>query len=304
MRRFTSPGFTVIELMVSLVILAIVTSQLLLVFQSQKKAYMANERILDAQEDARLVVDLVSHESRMAGFMVPRFAAVSSIDGGANAPDTLCISDSNRIDETTLDAATQPFDRARPAAPIIALQDKVTLVAGDLDIDSNGVIDFAVGQAVIVADTANTFCALIEAIAGNQLDLDANFPIGFGTGARVVPAVMYEVGAAGGLGLSRNGLLLSAEVEDLQAEFGVDVNGDGLIDPNAAGGEFPLDDLNGFNSSRLLQVRLTVTTRATQPSPDFTGGFAAAANRNAGAPDAFQRRRFVSSVRPRNLGNP
>ena len=290
--------------MVSLVILAIVSSQLLLVFQSQKKAYMANERILDVQEDARLVVDLVSHESRMAGFMVPRFASVSSIDGGANGPDTLCVSDSNRIDETTLDAATQPFDRARPAAPIIALQDKVTLIAGDLDIDSNGVNDFAPGQAVIVADTVNTFCALVEAIAGNQLDLDANFPIGFGTGARVVPAVMYEVGAGGGLGLTRNGLLLSAEVEDLQAEFGVDVNGDGLIDPNAAAGEFPIDDLNGFDSSRLLQVRLTVTTRATQASPDFTGGFAATANRNGGAADSFQRRRFIASVRPRNLGNP
>ncbi len=304
MRRFTSPGFTVIELMVSLIILAIVSSQLLLVFQSQKKAYMANERILDVQEDARLVMDLVSHESRMAGFMVPRFAAVSSIDGGANAPDTLCVSDSNRIDETTLDAASQPFDRARPAALIAAAQDKVTLVAGDLDLDGNGVDDFAVGQAVIVADTANTFCALIEAIVGNQLDLDALFPIGFGTGARVVPAVMYEVGAGGGLGLTRNGLLLSAEVEDLQAEFGVDVNGDGLIDPNAAGGEFPIDDLNGFDSSRLLQVRLTVTTRATQASPDFTGGFSATANRNAGLADSFQRRRFTSTVRPRNLGNP
>lgn len=304
MQQRAPSGFTIIELMVSLVILAVVSSQLLLVFQSQKKAYMANERILDVQEDARLVMDLVSHEARMAGFMVPRFAAVSSIDGGTGGPDTLCVSDSNRINQAILDSATQPFDRSRPAAPIPAAQNQVTVVAGDLDIDGDTVNDFGVGQAVIVADTLNTFCALITAINANELTLDRNFTVGFGTGARVVPAVMYEVGAGGGLGLTRNGLLLSPEVEDLQAEFAVDVNGDGLIDPNAAGGEFPLDSLNGFDSSRLLQVRLTVTTRATQASPDFTGGFAAAANRVAGPADSFQRRRFIASVRPRNLGNP
>jgi prepilin-type N-terminal cleavage/methylation domain-containing protein len=304
MRRFSSAGFTVIELMIALVILAVVSSQLLLVFQSQKKAYVANERILDVQEDARLVMDLISHEARMAGFMVPRFVAVSAVDGGANAADTLCVSDSNQIDATTLDSATQPFDRSRPSGAIAAGQDKVTLAAGDLDLDGNAVDDFSVGQAVIVADTANTFCGLIEAIVGTELDLDRLFPIGFGTGARVVPAVMYAVTGAGGMGLTRNGLLLSGEVEDLQAEFGVDVNGDGLVDPNAGGGEFPLDNLNGLDSSRLLQVRLTVPTRAAQPTPDFTGAFAAAANRVAGGADNFQRRRFVSTVRPRNLGNP
>jgi hypothetical protein len=127
-------------------------------------------------------------------------------------------------------------------------------------------------------------------------------PVAFGTDARIVPAVMYQVGGAGGLGISRNGLMLSAEVEDLQVEFGVDVNGDNIIDPVT--GEFPVHDLAGFDPARILQVRLSVTTRTAQGDPEFTGGYPAAANRAAGAADNFRRRRFVASIRPRNLGNP
>ena len=46
-----------------------------------------------------------------------------------------------------------------------------------------------------------------------------------GTGV-AVPAIVYETTAAG---LSRNTLLLSSQVEDLQVQYAIDVNSDGLI---------------------------------------------------------------------------
>ena len=113
---------------------------------------------------------------------------------------------------------------------------------------------------------------------------------------------MYQVGGGvGGLGLMRNGLLLSAEVEDLQIEFAVDVNADNLI---TAPAEFPINDLTGFDSSRILGAQITVTTRTAQADPRFNGAYPASANRAAGPADNFRRRRFITSSRPRNLGNP
>ena len=307
MIQHSSPsGFTVIELLVSLAIMAIVSSQLLLVFQGQQEAYVTNERILDIQEDARLVMDLISTETRMAGFMVPRVTGLTSINGGA-APDIFCVSDANEIADGTLATASQPFDRGRPLGPTAVGATSIFLQPGDLDIDSDGADDFSTGQALIIADSTNSWCAPIVTVdaAAGRLDLPAVFaiPTAFPTTARVVPAVMYQVGGAGGLGLSRNGLLLSAEVEDLQVEFGVDVNGDSIIDPLT--GEFPIHNLAGFDPASILQVRLTVTTRTAQGDQDFTGQFPAAADRPGGAAtDNFRRRRFVASIRPRNLGNP
>jgi hypothetical protein len=141
------------------------------------------------------------------------------------------------------------------------------------------------------------------------LSLPTQIPYAFGTGARVVPAIMYQVTAAG---LTRNGMLLSAEVEDLQVEFGIDVNGDGWIDPNPLAGEVDIDGQGpplwnpfGFDPSEILQVQLTVTTRTAQGDPDFVGQFPVAANRTFVQPaDTFRRRRFIASIRPRNIGNP
>ncbi len=303
-QRNHSPGFTLIELMVSLVIMTVISAQLLLVFQGQKRAYMTNERILDAQEDARLVMDLLTTEARMGAFMVPRSAGFASIDGGVAGSDVFCVSDATEIADVTLNNASQPFDRARPLGPMVAGGTTLFLQPGHLDIDSDGTDDFTAGQSIIIGDGTNSFCARITVVdpATDRIDIAAPLPNPYGTGARIVPALMYQVGGGvGGLGLLRNGLLLSSEVEDLQIEFGVDVNADNVITVPA---EFPINDLTGFDASRILRTRITVTARTSQPDPQFNGAFPAAANRGAGPADNFRRRRFISSSRPRNLGNP
>jgi type II secretory pathway pseudopilin PulG len=299
----STDGFTIIALLVAMAMLAVVSSQLFLVFQTQQKAYITNERILDVQEDARLIMDLLVQETRMAGFMVPEVTAASSIDGGAGGPDIFCVSDANEIADAQLTNRTSSFNGARPTAAPAKTQGYVDVFAGDLDIDGDGADDFAAGQAVILAEAGVSVCRTITSIGGGgtRINVDSDWQSDFTVNARAVPAVMYQV-QAGGLGMTRNGTLLSAEVEDLQVEFGIDVNGDDLI--VAADGEFPINDLAGFNVSRTRQIRVTVTTRTNQGDPDFTGGYDAAANRAAGAADTFRRRRFVASIKPRNLGNP
>ena len=113
---------------------------------------------------------------------------------------------------------------------------------------------------------------------------------------RAVPATIYQLT---GSGLERNKQLLTSQVEDVQVEFGLDSNGDGVI----AGGEFPVHDISGANASRIRLVRLSVLTRTAREDPAITGpGRQKVANRNAsGAPDAYRRRLAVLRAAPRNL---
>ena len=292
-----------IELFVALTILAVVTSQLFLVFTTQKKVYVTNEFILDVQEDARLVIDLLSSEARMAGFMVPRLGAVSSVDGGNTAADVVCMSDPSVLNDTQVTGATDKFDGALITS-IDSGGDLVTLTtAAEFDIDNDGDDDFAVGAGVIVSDGTNTHCGRITAVDTTTRQVDFTPVIGDPTpyvaaNVRLVPAVVYEVGSSG---LRRNNTVLSPEVEDLQIEYGVDANSDDIVDESDSA-EWPLDSIDGSAPARVRQVRLTVVTRTTQSDPHWDGpGFPGAANRAAGARDGFRRRQFESRVLPRNM---
>lgn len=318
MHRRDDRGFTLLELLIALAVLGVITSQLFLVFGSQKKAYITNERLLDVQEDARLVMELVLSEARMAGYMLPRRSGIASIDGAlinGITPDTLCVSDPSALDDNLVQDADDRFGAA-PAT--VTTTGRITVATpADLDIDGIGGNDFQVGQGIILTDPQTRHCARITAVntvagtidftpllAADNNPALADFTVGVTT---VVPAIIYEVGTSatgGGIGLTRNGMLISDEVEDLQVEFGLDTDADDFVDvTNAA--EFPFDSVAELaDPSQIHSVQITVTTRHQAQDPEFTGSgsnFVAVANRVAGATDNRRRRRFVSSVVPRNL---
>jgi prepilin-type N-terminal cleavage/methylation domain-containing protein len=325
-------GFTLIELLVSVAILGIVTSQMFMVFSSEKRVFEANQRLLDVQEDARLVIDLIAFDARQAGFMVPRIAGVASADGGANGPDRLCVSDVSYFEyplpgsgTSVFDPRDEHFDTAR----VTTFTDNVTLVLASLDIDGSGApaaVDFQPGAGVIVSNGELSACAQVSAVntvtntltlaAGHALDANAFVTHASGVGGvRVTPAVVYELS---GTNLLRNGLLIAPSVEDLQIEYWVDnagvlgaspAPGNGQVDTD----EFPVHDLNNpptaltVDTSRIRRVRvsvLTVTNRQESRGGGeewVTAGRPAVANRVAGGPDSFQRRKFTASVMPKNL---
>ena len=319
-------GFTLLELLIAVTVMVIVTSQLFMVFSSQKRTFSASQRTLDVQEDARLVLDLVAFDARQAGFMVPRIAGVSSEDGGADDPDRLCVSDPSY------------FDYPPPAGPGSVLDNRgehytttgvtalgvnsVTVTTLDIDgsfaFDGSDANDFGVpGVGVIVADGQKSLCARLESINGNVLTLDRDLPGLTQAAVRVAPAVIYEVDGTDTL--TRNGMTLATSVEDLQVEYWVDNQiRNGQIDGAPTGDaatEFPIHDLNAnpgwtVDPSRIRRFRVSVLTRTDMREVNADGtekimgtsGRPALANRAADAvPDGFQRRRFVSSVMPKNL---
>ena len=79
-------GFSLIEVMVALAVMAIVITHVLILFTVQNKAYVAQDRNLEVQQNARLVMSQVLADIRIAGLLVPAIAGVASVDGGPNAP--------------------------------------------------------------------------------------------------------------------------------------------------------------------------------------------------------------------------
>lgn len=294
-------GFTLVEVLIALAIFGVVIAQAFAVFSAQHLTYTNTERAIEVQQDVRLVADAVLSDVRMAGYMVPQQAGIASVDGGTSAPDMVCVSDPDRMDDTEVAKATARFDRSDidVSSPLGAGDASVTLAAPDIDGDGLN-DDFAIGDGIIIVDGTSSHCGVIESIGGasnETIGFRPNTPAGFsalaGTG-RVVPAIVYEVN---GTDLRRNGLRLATQVEDLQVEFGVDANSDGQI----VEAEY-VDDLNGSDPLDILAVRVSVIARADREDESIeTSGRPAAANRTAGAADGFRRRRVTAIVLPRNL---
>jgi prepilin-type N-terminal cleavage/methylation domain-containing protein len=321
-RILRTDGFSLIELMVAVAVLGVVTAQLFIVFSNQKRVYMSNERVLDVQEQARLTLDLISFDTRMAGFMVTRWAAISSVDGGTDDADRFCVSDASYFDFTgtpsPLDSRTRPFEGATVTN---LLADSATVTS--LDIDGNGVGDFRQGSGVIIATPTETFCARItnDPTGGTLIAFaDHGEATTFITGGvsanlRAVPAQIYELDQDA-LELRRNGLLLASSIEDLQVEYWLDTSGtpDGIQDGE---NEFPVNDLAApdppggaipADNAMVRRVRVSVLAR-TDREEERSGAHGllsetrpAMANRIAGdVNDRFRRRSYSASILPRNL---
>ncbi|MBW2279431.1 MAG: prepilin-type N-terminal cleavage/methylation domain-containing protein [Deltaproteobacteria bacterium] len=311
-----SEGFTLMELMVAMAVMGIITAQLMLVFTSQRRATTVNDRVLDVQESARVVINLISYDARMAGLMVPRRSGVASVDGGFADPDRICISDSSYfsmpLDGTkspSLDNRDSHFDTSEVTEVQVGY---VRLETTDIDGDG-AAIDFSTGGGIIVSNGNRSHCAEIQTIVGDRIDFVAGhempaglFPVA--AEIRAVPAIVYEVDTDT-LTLTRNGITLATSVEDLQIEYWVDAQ---IEDGRIAGTEFPIHDLNAdpggwvINTELIRRMRFSVTSRTDagdQQDGMMFNRFArpASANRDPGGPDEFRRRRFSASVAPRNM---
>jgi prepilin-type N-terminal cleavage/methylation domain-containing protein len=320
-RSAANAGFSLIEMMIVVVIMGVITAQLFVVFANQKRVFMSNERALDVQESSRLTLDLVSFDTRMAGFMVPRWTAVSSIDGGAAKADRLCVSSSSFVPiggSPQLDAKIQRFSGA---VVTNVFNDHVDVQAGSTDIDGDGDIDFQQGAGVIIASPTRTYCAVVESATATQIFFaveDATARLGAANpDMRAVPANVYELDEdPTKLELRRNGLLLASQVEDFQVEYWLDNAAlpNGVEDGDT---EFPVNDLAApdppgggipADNAQVRRVRVSVIARTLRDEgPNSAAGrltYArpALANRAADAvEDTFRRRSFSASILPRNL---
>jgi prepilin-type N-terminal cleavage/methylation domain-containing protein len=296
-RRKRQSGLSLVEVLIGMLILAVVSSQALAMLQSQLTTYHSQKRVLDTQEDSRLVADVILVDIRMAGFMIPPIAGISSVDGGNLNADRLCVSEWSQMDPDALEDASGRFSGTGLDNPLGAGDSTVDLTAGEMDIDDDGNDDYADDMGIIISDGTNSHCARITNVAGSTLTFTPASNVALPTaGTTAVPAIVYEINNTNDL--LRNNLLLTNQVDDLQIQYGVDNDGDGLL----GAGEFWLDTLDGSDHSAIMQVRLSVLTRTSSEDTQLTGaGRQRVANRDPGAADDFRRRLVTVAAAPRNL---
>ncbi len=312
-------GFTMIELLISALIMGFVTVYLMETFTVNQRAYIVVDQVTESQQSMRAIADLIERDIRHAGLMVPAGGGICGIDQ-ITQPDSLFVSDADTIDPT---GQLDPNLGASFAGNNVPSFGTVTLSldlslenpdrpAYDTDADGANDSDFQLGAGVIVMDRANpgrgTACGTVTNVsaATNQLTINILTPaLGplAGTPSLVaIPAHAYQLN---GLQLLRDGLVLAQGVEDLQIAYFIDSNNDNIVDPGEYLGDGigPDYQANAVDGSDAREIRLNLVVRTRAQDPTFNQGqFQTTENRVAVAGnDGFRRRVHTSTALLRNV---
>ncbi|MBW2496698.1 MAG: type II secretion system protein [Deltaproteobacteria bacterium] len=321
-------GFTLVELMVVTVLMGVLVLGVTRSFTDQKKSANVNDQIAEIQHGTRLIGALLEEDIRHAGFMVPEPAAVCLVDQ-ANAPDSLFVSDASviePIDEIRNDLGARIGGGLTNVANGAQTLDLDTLLlefttpdaAYDTDGDGTADSDFRVNGGVIVADAGNpsrgTACGVVTGVtlAGPEIAVTI---VSGALGALpatpdpvdlvAVPAHVYQVTA--GMQLTRDGMLVADDVEDLQIAVFVDADVDREVDAgeyrgDGVGADF---DPTAVDATTIREIRANVALRTRREDLDNPNGrFQQSENRGAvGAADGYRRRVHSSIIKLRNVGS-
>jgi prepilin-type N-terminal cleavage/methylation domain-containing protein len=319
-------GFTLIELIVATVILAVTAIYLLETFTANQRSYTALDQTVESQQNLRAVSDLIERDLRHAGLMVPPAAAICGVDL-TNGPDRLYVSDAEAIDPgddlLSYDGAeilggvtnvTSGSTETLSLSGLILEPAPPTRAAYDTDDDGTDDSDFQVDAGVIIADrndpargvacgpvlVVDTAAEDIQVlIASSGLDAPTK-PVEL----VAIPATEYRV--SNQAELLRNGVPLARGIEDLQVAYLFDLNGDGVLAGSEARG---VPGANYVASEESVEdlgaVRINFVARTRGEDPTFAkGAFIARENRAAVAgDDHFRRRAHTTTIMPRNLVN-
>jgi prepilin-type N-terminal cleavage/methylation domain-containing protein len=161
-------GFTIIELLIASLLVAIVMVFTMETFTVNNRNYIKIDSVVDTQQSVRAIASVLERDLRHAGMMVPEIVAACGIDR-TTAPDLLYVSDYTAVnpadaigvfDGALVQGAVSQVN-ANPSSPPLTTLTLDTLVMEpdtpdpSYDTDGNGVndSDFRVNGGVIVADS-------------------------------------------------------------------------------------------------------------------------------------------------------
>jgi len=299
-------GVTLIELLIVMVIAAVLVAGIYSLFITQHRSYTVQDQVAGVQQDARVALDLMARDIRMAGFLIgsqgfnvngAQFAVTpNNVAGG---PDSITVAD-----------ATDAFmSGVNPVTVTIVSGSQVTLsanVGSFFDTGTNSFVAFEGVNALYQISSTGT----------QTLSLNPSPPTYLATaGARVFRAksITYQVqgntlqrSENGGTAQPLVGDGISTIVEDLQ--FAYQVSGvnywtfDGVVD--AANGEASDTALPaGTTNANIRMIRINIIVKTGVPDPKETGFFKPACeDRGQNNSDPGNRRRvYTTVVKVRNL---
>ncbi len=322
-----SAGFSLVEMILASFAMVIVVVYTLGTFTVHHQTSTVIEDVAEAQQSMRGVATMLERDIRNAGYMVPDAGSICAIDSTV-APDTLFTSDTDAIlpvDQLPENLAGGELGASTTTVPGLGSR---TLTVDTIVIDGTPTYfkdpgsavldsDFRVGGGAIVVDALNpgrgTACGVVEAVDAGSIRIDFASTLAGAGGAsdlKVLPAHVYAVNVAvDPPQITRDGILLSENVEDLQTAFFFDADADGIVDANEYRGDTTLNLYNSMNSdvTELREVRFHVVVQTASDDPrnrDDAGRGQARENRtlvSAPGNDGRHRRVYTSVVRVRNI---
>jgi type IV pilus assembly protein PilW len=251
-RLLKTSGFTMIELMISVAIFSIVTLAAFAVLSSGHQLSVTMDQTVQVQQNVRMALDLIARDVRMTGYGNPTAGALAGCAQHMNAVDNNPAgvdAGADSISIMTMDQQIGTLNAPYINGSTITLGSALPsdIVVGDVvSIDgvfTGSVAAFNAGARTITLSQTGTVTPLVIIP-----------PVNFQPGAPVVrlACVTYSVtdglGQIGGINVLNppmpfqlirtvNGGIPVAMVdgiESLQLAYGIDANGDGIIDDQNA----------------------------------------------------------------------
>lgn len=322
-----SNGFSLVEMMLASSAMILVVVYTMGTFTVHHQTSTVIEDVAEASQNMRGVATMIERDIRNAGYMVPDGGSICALDSTVG-PDTIFASDTDAIlpvDQLPEHLAGGELGAKTNNNPLLNV---FTMTVDDVVIDGTPTYykdpgsaaldsDFRVNGGVIVVDAMNpdrgTACGVIQGVGGNTITAEFVSVLGGGGGAtdlRALPAHVYRVDpVAVPPVITRDGIILAENVEDLQVAFFFDNDEDGIVDVNEYRGSTGLNLHNstGANVELLREVRFHVIVQTASDDPrnrvDAGRGQARENRTLASAPanDGRHRRVYTSVVRVRNI---
>ncbi len=274
----TNKGVTFIEILISLVISSILVAALYRLFIGQQKSYTVQEQVVDTQQMARIGINRMMTEIRMAGFgnvsmVLPVTFGTKTFNNVVNpdAPIAGSLTIVYAIREgATITEIPVPADPSRSEIKVSSLE--------DFDITGNDKKKYiSIGgiesHIIFAVDTNQKKITLTDKILYNH---------SIGTPVFGIRAISYQVvNEDGKVTLKRDENIgggrqpLADNIENIQFDY---------LDATANTTAIP---------ANIRMVRATVTARTETADPEFKGGEGG---------DGYRRRQIASNIYLRNMG--
>jgi prepilin-type N-terminal cleavage/methylation domain-containing protein len=259
-------GFTLVELLVAMAISGIVIAAVYTAFITQQKSYTIQDQVAEIQQNARVGLDMIAREVRMAGYGQPDWAMNADTDGDGE-------------DEQVTD-------------PVTLVGDRITVV---------GCFGSAPATLSVAASVGNTTLTLQNSGEASRFNTTTknNIFIGGFENAKVTNisgktlTIDTDPTTSGNQGLARS-YSVGTEVNLVKAvTYYIEENTLRRNENTGAGGQ-PLaeniEDLQLTYANKVANISILARSRESDPSyHDVTHG------------DNFRRRTLNSNVNVRNL---
>jgi prepilin-type N-terminal cleavage/methylation domain len=293
-RIYKQHGFTLVELMVVVVIFFFILAGVFTAYITQHHASVVQAQVSDAQQNARIAMDFLSKEIRMAGFGKP----AGAVNGFSNAVSPAINNDAtsgnnilNGTDQITIVTGYRQISTLSSAA---------TQGATTVALNGNGdTFDTGTKKYVCIDATSQNDNYVISGATSSSLTLSPGLTRDYKQGAAVflVKAITYSVNDARVITRNENigggAQTIAPNIEDLQLAYQ-------LADDTWSNAPASPEDI------RAVRINVLARTRFEDHRPGQSGTIGQRPDVEDhdvnNVTDGFRRRLLTSVVEVRNLG--